>query len=135
MLWVFKEFAPSLTIAGRVTFPFLVYATPIALFPLMALFMFLKPREYQPYLVLYLAGKVTAVAAGAGWLFYTYKEVQPALGSDPGYRSLYVAGVILLLVAMDVLSVLGGLIINRGQKREAGTDSGPGIGKTGDGGL
>jgi len=44
-------------------FPCNVYLSSNALFPLMALFLWLKPEEYRGYLTLYMAGKAIAVVS------------------------------------------------------------------------
>ncbi|MDR1948296.1 MAG: hypothetical protein LBQ38_02785 [Spirochaetaceae bacterium] len=91
--------------AGR-AFPILVYAAPNALFPLMALFLWLRFPDHEAYLSLYAAGKVIAVAAGLGWLFLA----MPGVEQDQLRRYVVGAWIIFLSIA-DTLSLAGCLLI------------------------
>ncbi|GHV94471.1 hypothetical protein AGMMS50293_07910 [Spirochaetia bacterium] len=53
---------------GGASFPWLAYTAPNALFPLMALFVWLDMSRYGVYLPLYLAGKCISLFSIAGWL-------------------------------------------------------------------
>jgi len=55
-------------------FPYLVYFSSNALFPLMVLFIWLKPEEYRNYLNLYMAGKIIVVVTFYLWQFFTSRE-------------------------------------------------------------
>jgi hypothetical protein len=95
-------------------FPLLVYIAPNALFPLMALFLLLKPEEYRSYIVLYMAGKVLAAAAGVGWVIFSFSDIWPALGSFLDGRAVRILNISPLLIGLDVLSVFGGHLLNKG---------------------
>ena len=47
-----------------------VYISSNALFPLMALFVWLKPEEHRNYLTLYIAGKFIALFSFFAWHFF-----------------------------------------------------------------
>jgi hypothetical protein len=53
---------------GLSSVPFLILTTPFALFPLMALFIWLDVEKYKAYLPLYLAGKCVGIVVLAGWI-------------------------------------------------------------------
>jgi hypothetical protein len=52
---------------GPAAFPWLVYTAPNALFPLMALFLWLNSSRYGAYLPLFLAGKCVCLFSLLGW--------------------------------------------------------------------
>jgi hypothetical protein len=106
LLWVLPALLVMPETAGDIGVPLAVYAAPNALFPLMALFLLLKPAEYRPFVPLYLAGKAAAVAANLGWFFASVGRLRAAL---PGgvYGVLYTLGFLLFLAVLDALSVLG----------------------------
>jgi hypothetical protein len=99
-------------VAGGI-FPYLVYAAPNALFPLMALFMWLRPGEYRHYLRLYMAGKVIAAAAFCGWGFFAPKSLEPERLTEV----FILFGGTFVLNLCDILSVLGSWILMRKMDR------------------
>ena len=52
---------------GGMAFPWLVFAAPCALFPLMALFIWLDVCRYRVYLPLLSAGKIIGISSLLGW--------------------------------------------------------------------
>ncbi|GHT73639.1 hypothetical protein FACS1894124_2310 [Spirochaetia bacterium] len=116
MIGVVVLFAYPQEAKEALAFPLLVYIAPNALFPLMALFLLIKPEEYRPYGVLYAAGKVLSAAAGIGWVIFSAADVLSALGSFyDGSRVIRVLEFTVLLIVMDGFSVLGGRLLNKGQ--------------------
>jgi len=81
-------------------FPHIVYISSNALFPLMALFIWLKPQEHQNYLTLYMAGKVIAVV-----LFFVWAISLPDTGNVAGNVTLWASSILINMA--DVLSVWG----------------------------
>ena len=74
----FAEFTGSFAANSREkAFPFLVYAAPNALFPLMYLFLWLYLSSYGSYIFLYIAGKSIAIAAALGWLIFSRTGAVP----------------------------------------------------------
>ncbi|GHT77832.1 hypothetical protein FACS1894130_03420 [Spirochaetia bacterium] len=115
MIRVIVMFAYPQEAKEALAFPLLVYIAPNALFPLMVLFLLLKPEEYRPYILLYMAGKVLAVAANLGWVIFSSSGVLSALGSFyDGSRTVQILEFTLLLIALDGLSVFGGHLLNQG---------------------
>lgn len=57
-----------LGISGGAGFPFMVYAAPNALFPLMSFFLMIRPAESRAFAPLYASGKIIAAAALSAWI-------------------------------------------------------------------
>jgi hypothetical protein len=95
-------------------FPFLVYVTPNALFPLMTLFMWLRPRDYRNYLPLYMAGKVIAAAAFYGWGIFSLRS--PALEQVRMANLaelLVLSGGSFVLNLFDIFSIIGSWVLSK----------------------
>ncbi|MDR3337944.1 MAG: hypothetical protein LBT16_12155 [Treponema sp.] len=88
-------------------FPLLAYIAPNALFPLMAFFLWRRPEGYQPYLFLYIAGKIVAIMANLGWIVFSYREIILDFMVFDSQRPLFTSGSALVLIVLDGLSVLG----------------------------
>ena len=93
-------------------FPHLVYLTPNALFPLMALFLLIRLPDFKSYLPLYLAGKIIAVIT-----FYVWGIVSFGSGQDTAYLEMnqkypYVLffGSFVLSLG-DLLSIVGSWVL------------------------
>jgi hypothetical protein len=98
------------TLAGA--FPYIVYAAPNCLFPLMTFFLFLRLREYQAFLPLYMAGKVLGVMVFIGWMSFQAPFLRVNIAADfPA--SLWYLGLSLLLFFADIGTILGVYIILR----------------------
>jgi hypothetical protein len=85
-----------------------VYISSNALFPLMALFVWLKPEEYSNYLTLYIAGKVIVLVSFIAWQFFS---TQDFVWAGNAVRSILIWGAFILLNLADILSVWGAWII------------------------
>ena len=85
-------------------FPYLVYLSSNALFPLMALFVWLRPEEYRPYLTLYMAGKIIGVVSFYVWEFFSFRNFS---GMDDVVKSIILLGGSVFINFADVLSVGG----------------------------
>jgi hypothetical protein len=124
-------FAVFLPLEGAVKggmFPYLVYVSPNALFPLMTLFMWLRPGEYRNYLHLYMAGKVIAVAAFCGWGFFVPKSS----GLENLTELLILVGGSFVLSLCDIFSVFGSWALSG---KTGKTEGAAGLVAGGDGGL
>lgn len=98
------------TFAGA--FPYMIYAAPNCLFPLMAFFLFLEPRRYWAFLPLYMAGKALGVMAFISWLGFQAPLLRVNIAVDfPA--SLWYLGLSLLLFSADIGTILGAYIIVR----------------------
>jgi hypothetical protein len=115
---LFAVFSPLEGAVKSGVFPYLVYAAPNALFPLMTLFMWLRPKAYRSYLSLYTAGKIIAVAAFYGWGFFALRS--------PGAENLRTANLMELLILFgssfvlnlcDILSIFAGWFLARKIKK------------------
>ena len=109
-------------------FPYLVYLSSNALFPLIGFLIFLRPVEHRNYLPLYMAGKTIAVV-----LFYIWAVFTIPFQTGFMTRETYIEGMVLLggtffISLGDALSVFGTWIINKNFSRmenpEPGTNGG-----------
>ena len=85
-------------------FPYFVYLSANALFPLMALFVWLRPQEYRNYLSLYMAGKIIASISFYAWGFLSSREFP---GAEYFIRSMVLLGGSVFISLADILSVGG----------------------------
>ena len=110
LLVVFLFIAPleSVFPAGSFTagafFPYLAYLSSNALFPLMALFVWLRPEEYRNYLALYMAGKIIGVISFYAWEIFSSRELP---GMENVVRSIVLLGGSIFIGLADTLSVWG----------------------------
>ena len=91
-------------LANETFFPYIVYISSSALFPLMAMFMWLRPEEYRNYLTLYMAGKIIAAVSFYAWGFFSSREFP---GMENIARSITLLGGSVLISLADILSVGG----------------------------
>jgi hypothetical protein len=95
---------------GAGVFPWLVYAVPNALFPLMALFLWRRFSRYGAYLPLYVSGKCMVLAAVFGFCIFSRQEIFTAVYlMSPGV--FIILGCLLILLFGDLFSALGGLAL------------------------
>ncbi|MDR0554549.1 MAG: hypothetical protein LBG76_07115 [Treponema sp.] len=99
-------------ISGGMTFPYLVYAAPNALFPLMSLFVWRRFSTHRSYIMLYTAGKSIVLAAALGWILSSWRELFPMLlvQDSTGLITLIGCGA---LVLGDAGSVAGGILLKK----------------------
>ena len=93
-------------------YPFLVYMSSNALFPLICFFIFLRPGEYRNYVPLYMAGKTIAVVLFYAWAFFTFSletgiMEQRFLGRGDYIEILVLSGGAFFFGLGDVFSILG----------------------------
>jgi hypothetical protein len=104
-------------------FPYMVYASPNALFPLMSLFLLIRPGRSKTFAPLYMTGKVISAAALAGWAFFAFLKLR---GFPPFMRLFFFLG------AADLTTVAGTVLLNftsraaDNTKRPAQTTNGEG---------
>jgi hypothetical protein len=129
----FAVFSPMEGAVKGGIFPFLVYVTPNALFPLMTLFMWLRPADYRNYLPLYMAGKVIAAAAFYGWgIFALRSPALEYLGTADWVEMLVLFGGSFILNLFDIFSVLGSWVLS---KKISRMEESAGLAAGGNGGL
>ena len=68
LLYTYLGTAPD---SGNLTIPFMMYAVPNALFPLMSFFLFIRLDLYRAYIPLYITGKALALLCMLIWLLFT----------------------------------------------------------------
>lgn len=95
---------------GETLFPWLAYAAPGSLFPLIALFWWLDFSRYGGYGPLYAAGKSICFFSAVMWCIFSQKDIINAVLF--GNTSLFVApGVLLFILPGDLLSVAAAIVI------------------------
>ena len=109
------------SIEASVNGTYSVYMSSNALFPLMALFLWLKPEEYANYSLLYIAGKIIALISFYVWEIFSFREF--ARGGDLAKNIVLLGGGALLSLA-DMLSVWGAWVINRKCRRALAPENG-----------
>jgi hypothetical protein len=93
-------------------FPYVFYAVPNGLFPLMSFFLCVNFSAYKPFIALYMAGKILAVVSVIAWFVFSLPQI--SLFFSAGSRSTFVVvGTALLLSVGDALSVLGGAVLKK----------------------
>jgi len=85
-------------------FPYLVYLSSNTLFPMMALFLWLKPEEYRNYLSLFMAGKIITLVTFYLWQIFSSREFREAENLILGVFLLW--GSVFVSLA-DMLSLWG----------------------------
>ena len=98
-----------------------VYMSSNALFPLMALFMWLRPEEYRNYSTLYIAGKIITLISFYIWEIISFREF--VRGEDLAKNMILLGGGALLSLA-DMLSVWGAWMISKKNRRALAPESG-----------
>jgi hypothetical protein len=58
-----------------IRFPYILYAAPNALFPLLSFFLLIRPGESAAFIPLYITGKIISTAALAGWIFSVFLKL------------------------------------------------------------
>jgi len=106
---------------GFVSGPYLVYLSSNALFPIMALFMWLGYKEYCNYMALFIAGKVIAMVSFFVWEVFSFIE---SSGSVYMAGSLILFGGGALLCLADTISVWGVWAINIKYRRAIAPEGG-----------
>jgi len=85
-------------------FPYVVYLSSNALFPLMALFIWLRPEEHLNYLPLYMAGKIISGVSFYVWEIFSSRQF---LGMENVAMGLILIGGTAFLSLIDIVSVWG----------------------------
>jgi len=99
---------------GAFHFPYVIYLSSNALFPLMALFIWLKPEEHLNYLPLYMAGKVIGGVSFYIWELFSARQF---LGIENAAMGVILIGGTAFLSLADIFSIWGAWIIkNRFRK-------------------
>jgi len=106
---------PAGSFGSEAFFPYIVYLSANALFPLMALFVWLRPEEYRNYLTLYMAGKIIAVVSFYVWGFFSSREIP---GMENFARSITLLGGSILICLADILSIGGAWALKRKYRQE-----------------
>ena len=96
---------------GEGLFPWLVYAAPGALFPLMTLFLWLNISRYGAYLPLYAAGKWLSFFMAAIWSVSFRQHIITAALAENAMLLFIMPGIVGILLFGDLLSAAAGLLV------------------------
>ena len=108
------EFFPSLEAVARGGFfPFLVYLSSNALFPIISFFIFLYAAEYKNYFPLYMAGKIIAVVLFYAWAFFSVPSAMGFMGRNQFFEAMLLLGSAFFISIGDALSLGGIWILNK----------------------
>jgi hypothetical protein len=113
--------------AGR-SFPWMMYAAPNALFPLMSFFLLIRFEISKAYIPLYISGKILSLLCMFLWMgFSLYRQFPPPPEEAWAFQRLaeafldilYRMGWAFFLGAADLGSVLGMTLLGRTTKQGA----------------
>jgi len=96
-------------------FPYLVYLSSNALFPLMVLFVWLKPDEYFSYLSLYVSGKIIALVTFYLWQIFSSQGFWEA---ENLVMSTFLLWGSVIVGLTDMLSLLGAWTLKNKIRRD-----------------
>jgi hypothetical protein len=99
-----------------VAFPALVYATPNALFLLMAVFLLIDPERYGQYAPLYLAGKCISLCSILLWFVFSRAGMYTAqLLEVPAV--FVILRTLLFMFTGEILSIVCGVMLVKNGNR------------------
>ena len=115
LLVVFLFIIPSGSYDNGTFHPYIAFMSANALFPLITLFVLLKPEEYGNFLTLYMAGKIIGAVSFYSWEFLSFPRGtwgMPGLGAEIStieniVKSLVVFGGSMFVSLADIFSVWG----------------------------
>jgi hypothetical protein len=91
-------------------FPYLVYAAPNALFPLMGLFLLSRPGEYKSYISLYTAGKIIVIVSILGWTIFSFQSILNS--AFPAREFMTLLAFLFGLIVLDTASLLANSMLS-----------------------
>ena len=89
-------------------FPYLVYLSSNTLFPMMALFLWLRPEEHRNYLSLYMAGKIIALVTFYLWQIFSSRDYW---GTENLAVSAFLLWGSVIVSLTDMLSLWGAWVL------------------------
>jgi len=98
--------------ADLADFPIMVFAAPNALFPLMALFLWLNASRYRAYLPLFAAGKCINIISLLGWSILVQSSTM--IRAFPGIVQALAE---LMLLSGDLLALAAVILIIRDTRK------------------
>jgi len=108
--------ASALLTSDATVFPVLVYASPSALFPLMAMFLWLDASRYRAYLPLFAAGKCIGIITLLGWSIVT-RHLTLIKGFSGGVLAEWV------LLSGDLLALAAVILIIKNMDKKTETSA------------
>ena len=99
-------------------FPFLVYASSQALFPIMGWFLYSDAEKFAPYFPLNIAGKCISILLSGIWLFNSVPGLNMATMTVGLLMSL---GLTLIIMFTDIISILALHFVRKGLEKTGET--------------
>jgi hypothetical protein len=100
------------------SFPYLVYASSQALFPIMTWFIYMDAKTHLAYIPLHITGKCIHIVLSGVWIFGAVSTGLATLSFD-----LFVClGLTLIILFTDIISILGMFFVKRGFSVQDQTD-------------
>lgn len=95
------------------SYPYLVYASSQALFPIMTWFMYTDAEKYFAYFSLNIAGKGIYILLSGLWAFFVISQQSAAIFLD-----LFIClGLTLIILFTDIISIIGMVFVRKGLKK------------------
>ncbi len=95
------------------SYPYLVYASAQALFPIMAWFVYLNAEKYFAYLPLNIAGKCINIVLSGIWGF----RVVSGFSETMSFEFFMCLGLTLIVMFTDIISIVGMAFIKKGLEK------------------
>jgi len=105
---------PAGSLAGGAFFPYIAYISSTALFPLMTLFMWLRPQEHRSYIALYMTGKIIGIVLFYTWAIFPFGEFT---GMENARNNMTLLWVSIGINMADVLSVWGAWTLKKENRK------------------
>lgn len=96
-------------------FPYLVYLSSNTLFPMITLFVCIRPQQYRNFLPLYITGKIIAVILFTAWAAFSLSQEFESVHINQGnyLEIMILLGGVFFIGLADVLSVFGIWMMNK----------------------
>ncbi|MCL2833506.1 MAG: hypothetical protein FWD78_10090 [Treponema sp.] len=118
---------------GTGIFPYMVYLSSNTLFPMICLFLMIKPAQYRNYLPLYMTGKTIAVIIFLMWAAFSLAYEISLINIDINnyFEIMALLGGVFIIGLADAISIFGIFLMNKKPPEAAVTvikdDAEPGV--------
>jgi hypothetical protein len=93
-------------------YPYFVYASAQALFPIMAWFIYTDAEDYLNYFPLNIAGKIISILLSGIWVFSVFSGML----SSMSYDLFICVGLTFIILFTDIISIVGMAFMKKGLK-------------------
>jgi hypothetical protein len=95
------------------SYPYLVYASAQALFPIMTWFIYSDTEKYLAYFPLNITGKSINILLSGIWIFSAISQVLATMS----YEIFVCLGLTLIILFTDIISILGMFFVEKSVKK------------------